>query len=136
MLKLQRIGKKHQASYRLIVGEKREKLDGKQLEDLGWHDPRAHKSEFKKDRVLYWLSKGAGKSDTVHNLLISAGIIEGKKIAKHKQPKAAAGAPVSAKSSASEAASPATESAGKPIEAPAEKPTEKPAEAKVETPAA
>jgi small subunit ribosomal protein S16 len=106
MLKLQRIGKKHQASYRLIVGEKREKLDGAQLEDLGWYDPHAHKSEFKKDRVLYWISKGAGKSDTVHNLLISAGIIEGKKIKKHKQAKAEEGALAPAQASAEKTAEP------------------------------
>ncbi len=130
MLKLQRIGKKHQASYRLIVGEKREKLDGQQLEDLGWHDPHAHKSEFKKDRVLYWISKGAGKSVTVHNLLVAGGIIEGKKIAKHKQPKAAESGPVSAKAPAGEAPKPAESSK---VE---EKPVEKPAEVKTETPAA
>lgn len=87
MLKLQRIGKKHQAAYRLIVGEKREKLNGKQLEDLGWFDPKTGKVELRKDRILYWISMGAGKSDTVHNMLVTAGIVEGKKIAVHKQPK-------------------------------------------------
>lgn len=86
-LKLQRIGKKHQAAFRLIVGEKREKLDGKQLEDLGWYNPRTDKYEFNKDRVLYWISKGAQKTPTVHNALVGAGIVEGKKIAVHKQPK-------------------------------------------------
>ncbi len=85
-LKLQRIGKKHQASYRLIVGEKREKLNGKQLEDLGWFNPHTKKAEFKKDRILHWISMGAQKTDTVHNLLINNKIIEGKKIAVHKQP--------------------------------------------------
>ena len=87
MLKLQRIGKKHQASFRLIVGEKREKLDGKQLEDLGWYNPRTDKFEFNKERIAHWLKQGAGKTDSVHNLLINAKIIEGKKIAVHKQPK-------------------------------------------------
>lgn len=89
MLKLQRTGKKHQASYRLIVGEKREKLLGEQHEYLGWYDPRMKKQEFNKDRVLYWLKVGAKPTDTVHNLLVSAGIIQGKKIPVHKQPRAA-----------------------------------------------
>ncbi|MBI3114524.1 MAG: 30S ribosomal protein S16 [Candidatus Harrisonbacteria bacterium] len=100
-LKLQRIGKKHQAAFRLIVGEKREKLNGKQLEDLGWYNPRTDKYEFNKARVLHWISKGAQKTDTVHNALVNANVIEGKKIAVHKQPKKnPASADSSAKASA------------------------------------
>lgn len=87
MLKLKRIGKKHQASFRLIVDEKRHKLFGRNVEDLGWYDPRAKKHEFKKERVEYWLKQGVKPTDTVHNLLVSAGIISGKKIAVHKQSK-------------------------------------------------
>ena len=82
-LKLQRIGKKHQASFRLIVGEKREKLDGKQLEDLGWYNPNGNKFALKNDRILYWISKGAQKTDSVHNLLLTAKVIEGEKKAVH-----------------------------------------------------
>lgn len=88
-LKLQRVGKKHQASFRLVIGEKRTKLNGKQLEYLGWYNPHSDKAKFKKDKVLHWLKVGAQKTDTVHNLLISQGIIEGKKIPVHKQPKKA-----------------------------------------------
>ncbi len=87
MLKLQRIGKKHHGTFRLIVGEKRTKLDGKQLEDLGWFNPQTPKMEFKKERIEHWLKMGAGKTPTVHNLLIVAGVLTGKKIAVHKQPK-------------------------------------------------
>lgn len=87
MLKLQRIGKKHQGAFRLVVGEKRTKLNGKQLEDLGWFNPLSSKMEFKKERILHWLKIGAGKTDTVHNLLVTAGILSDKKIAAHKQPK-------------------------------------------------
>ncbi len=87
MLKLQRIGKKHQGTFRLVVGEKRTKLDGKQLEDLGWFNPHLPKMEFKKERIEHWLKMGAGKTPTVHNLLVSAGILKEKKIAVHKQPK-------------------------------------------------
>ncbi len=87
VLKLQRIGKKHQAHFRLVVGEKRTKLNGKQLEYLGWYNPRTDKMEFKKERVLHWLKNGAQKTDTVHNLLITANIIEDKKRPVHGQPK-------------------------------------------------
>lgn len=79
MLKLQRIGKKHQAAFRLVVGEKRTKLNGVQLEDLGWLSPRLEKFECDKERVSYWLKRGAQATDTVYNLLVEAKIIEGQK---------------------------------------------------------
>ena len=110
-IKLQRIGKKHQPSYRLMVQEKREKLDGRVLEDLGWYNNRTDKFELNKERVAHWLKMGAQKTDTVHNLLITAGIIEGKKIAVHKKPKVKEGE--AAKPAA--AAAPAVEA--KPAEA-------------------
>lgn len=106
-LKLKRIGKKHQASFRLIVDEKRHKLYGKNVEDLGWYNPRAKKHEFKKERIEYWLKTGAKASDTVHNLLISSGIISGKKIAVHKQPKKKEPAAAEAKAGEGKAAAPA-----------------------------
>ena len=87
MLKLKRIGKKHQASFRLVVDEKRHKMVGTNVEDLGWYNPRADKFEFKKERVEHWMKVGAKPTDTVHNLLVTAGILSGKKIAVHKQPK-------------------------------------------------
>ena len=111
-LKLQRVGKKHQGSFRLIVGEKRHKLQGKQAEDLGWYSPRDNKSGLNAERVSYWLKQGVQVTDSVHNLLVGAGLLQGKKIAVHKQPKAkegAAAAPASAEASAGEpAAAPAT----------------------------
>ncbi len=51
------------------------------MEILGNYDARrGEKSEFKGDRVTYWMSQGAQLSDTVHNLLIDKKIITGKKI--------------------------------------------------------
>ena len=86
-IKLRRIGKKHQPSYRLVVAEKRSKLLGKYLEDLGWFNPITKKSEFNKDRISYWMGSGAKPTDTVHNLLISLEIIKGKKRKAHKESK-------------------------------------------------
>ncbi|MBI4992172.1 MAG: 30S ribosomal protein S16 [Candidatus Harrisonbacteria bacterium] len=87
MLKLQRRGKKHQAAYRLIVGEKRTKLLGKQTDDLGWYNPHQDKYEFNKERVQHWLKVGAKMSPTVNNLLVKAGVIEGTKLPVHKKAK-------------------------------------------------
>ena len=87
MIRLQRRGKKHQAAYRLVVGEKRSKLLGKQTDDLGWYNPHSSKFEFDKERIGYWLKNGAKMSATVNNLLVGAGIVSGKKIAVHKKAK-------------------------------------------------
>ena len=90
MLKLKRIGKKHQASFRLVVDEKRHKMVGTNVEDLGWYNPRVDKFEFKKERIDHWLKVGAQPTDTVHNLLVTAKILSDKKIAVHKKSKKAA----------------------------------------------
>jgi len=51
------------------------------LENLGNFDARrGEKAEFKADRIRHWVSVGAQVSPTVHNLLVSRKIIEGKKI--------------------------------------------------------
>ena len=86
-IKLQRIGKKHQPSYRLVVQEKREKLGGRCAEDLGFYNPLLNKLEFNKERIAHWLKVGAQPTDTVHNLLVSEGVIDGPKIAVHKKSK-------------------------------------------------
>lgn len=82
-IKLKRIGKKHQPSYRVVVTEKRSKLDGKYVEDLGWLNPESKQSNLNKERVLHWMKIGAKPTDTVHNLLVRSEIISGPKIAVH-----------------------------------------------------
>lgn len=88
VIKLRRIGKKHQPSYRLIVQEKREKLGGRYAEDLGWYNPLQKKREFNKERIQYWLKIGVKPTDTVYNMLVSDGLISGAKRPKHSKPKA------------------------------------------------
>ena len=87
VLKLRPVGKKHQRSFWLVAQEKREKLNGKSLENLGWYNPRDKKYNINKERALHWLKNGAQKTASVHNLLVNAGIIEGPKIPVHKKSK-------------------------------------------------
>ena len=87
MIRLQRHGKKHQPYYRLVVGEKRSKLLGKQIENLGWYDPQKGENGFNKERISYWMGVGAKLSATTNNLLVKAKIITGKKVAAHKKAK-------------------------------------------------
>ena len=80
-IRLQRVGKAKHPSYRLIVSEKARDTQGIPLEFLGNYNPmnKEKKLEAKIDRVKHWLSVGAQTSDTVHNLLVNAKIIEAKK---------------------------------------------------------
>jgi len=88
-IKLKRIGKKHQPSYRLVVTEKRLKTTGRYVEDLGWLDPKSKESDINADRANYWLKVGAQPTDSVHNVLVTKGIIKGAKIAVHAKSKKA-----------------------------------------------
>jgi small subunit ribosomal protein S16 len=109
-IKLQRIGKKHQPSYRLVVAEARSKMAAPPVEDLGSYNPFTKATTFKKERVLHWVKMGAQPTTTVHNLLVGQGVLTTPKI--HvKMPKAVIKAPV-----AEEVKPPAEEPASEPGE--------------------
>ena len=79
-IRLQRIGRKNEAAFRLMVTEsKNSSQSGKFLEILGTHTVKSDTVNFKKDRILHWIKQGAQVSPRVHNMLIKEGIIEGKK---------------------------------------------------------
>lgn len=84
MLKFQRIGRKNDPAFRIVVTEKHSKPKSGELEILGSHHPKTKQSVIKSERVLYWLSRGAKATDTVHNLLVSKGVIQDKKVFKGK----------------------------------------------------
>jgi len=79
-----RQGKKHQPFFKIVViDKKRSPRSGKFVEEVGFYNPLTKEKRLKKDRILYWLSKGVTTSDSVHNLLVKEGIIKGKKIPVH-----------------------------------------------------
>jgi small subunit ribosomal protein S16 len=82
-IKLKPVGKKHQKTYRIIVAEKRSKLDGRCIDDLGWANPHADTHNIKADAVTQWIGKGAQPTPSVHNLLVKAGILKAPKIPVH-----------------------------------------------------
>lgn len=86
-IKLRRIGKKHQPSFRMIVAEKRSKLQGRFVDDLGWLNPKTKEFKINKERVDYWLKNGAQPTDSIHNLLVKNKIISGSKRPVHKKSK-------------------------------------------------
>lgn len=81
MIRLARIGKKKQPQYRLVVSEKARDMYGRALDIVGHYNPRSKEAVLHNDRITHWLTNGAQCSATVHNLLITNGIIEGKKAA-------------------------------------------------------
>lgn len=80
-IRLQRRGRKNDPSFRVIVTESKNKpKTGNYLEMLGSYDPRTDRVDLVSERIKYWISEGATVSGTVHNLLISQKVIEGKKV--------------------------------------------------------
>jgi small subunit ribosomal protein S16 len=79
-MRLQRIGRKNNPSYRVIVTDSRNAPSrGLPVDQVGTYEPRLDRVEIDAEKVKKWLGHGVQASDTVHNLLITKKIIEGKK---------------------------------------------------------
>lgn len=78
-IRLTRRGKKNKAFFRVVVAEHTSPIKGKFLENLGFLNPHTKEKKFKADRIKYWIEKGAQCSNTVHNLLVSNGVVDGPK---------------------------------------------------------
>ena len=70
-IRLTRMGKKKQPTYRVVVVDSRRPRDGAYIEQIGRYDPRQEPSliEIDNDRALDWLSKGAQPTDRAKKLL-------------------------------------------------------------------
>ena len=79
IIRYQRVGKRNYAQFKIVVAEKSSPVKGKSVEILGSYDPHSKEVVLKKDRINYWLLIGAQCSDSVHNLLVSKGLIKEKK---------------------------------------------------------
>ena len=81
MIRLQRVGRKHEPIFRLVLTDsKNSTKSGKFLEILGSFDSRKdEEAKFDNEKILRHISKGAQLSDTVHNLLLKRGVIQGTK---------------------------------------------------------
>ena len=80
VIRLQRIGKKHQASFRIVLQDSRWKPQGKTLELFGFYNPHSKEKQIQTERVKFWLARGAQSSPTLHNMFVDAGIITGEKV--------------------------------------------------------
>jgi small subunit ribosomal protein S16 len=72
MIRLARRGARKQPHYRIVVIEKERARNGRPVEVVGTYNPRTNPAsiELKRDRVEYWVSKGAQMSDRVNKLFL------------------------------------------------------------------
>ena len=70
-IRLRRQGSKHAPFYRIVVSDSRLTPSAATVEQIGFYNPAKQPTELKLDRerVDYWVSKGAQVSDTVKSLL-------------------------------------------------------------------
>ena len=71
MIRLSRTGARKQPQYRVVVIEKERARNGRSVEVVGTYNPRgaAAHIDLKRDRIEYWISKGAQMSDRVSKLM-------------------------------------------------------------------
>ena len=77
-IRLSRVGKNKQPSYRIVVAEARTPRDGKFVEQIGYYSPLFDppKIEMAEEKAKLWLSRGAQPSETVGRLLRVKGILQ------------------------------------------------------------
>lgn len=75
-LRLKRMGRKKQPTYRLVVMENTSRRDGRPVEQVGYYNPLTKESSFDVDKIRKWLSCGVKPTQTVQDLLRKGNIIE------------------------------------------------------------
>ena len=77
-LRLMRMGKTKQPTYRVVAADGRSPRDGRFIEIIGTYEPRQDPSRVNidEDKALGYLSKGAQPTDRVKKLLQSTGTWE------------------------------------------------------------
>lgn len=75
-IRLHRVGTKKKPAYRVVVADSRSPRDGAFIEIIGHFDPRTEPPtiDFKQEKTLEWLNRGAKPTPTVAVLLIKSGI--------------------------------------------------------------
>jgi small subunit ribosomal protein S16 len=76
MIRLARTGARKQPHYRIVVIEKERARNGRPVEVVGTYNPRTNPAsiELKRDRVEYWVSKGAQMSERVGKLVAKTAV--------------------------------------------------------------
>ena len=75
-IRLRRMGAKKSPFYRIVVADSRYPRDGRFIEEIGYYNPLEEPAVVKVDveKAQKWIANGAQPTDTVKDLLQSAGV--------------------------------------------------------------
>ncbi len=74
-IRLKRIGKRGQPSYRVVVMDESSPRDSIVVEDLGYYNPLREEVQIDKVQTLEWLKRGAQPTQTTKHLLSKQGLM-------------------------------------------------------------
>jgi small subunit ribosomal protein S16 len=75
-LRLKRLGKKQEVSYRIVAMHATSRRDGRALEELGFYNPRTDETRLNVPAIVKRLKDGAQPTDTVRHILQKAKVFE------------------------------------------------------------
>lgn len=75
-IRLKRLGKKREVSYRIVAMNSRNRRDGRVLEELGFYNPRNDETRLNVPAIVTRLKQGAQPTETVRNILTKAKVFE------------------------------------------------------------
>lgn len=75
-IRLKRLGKKREASYRIIAIDNRARREGRPIEELGFYNPRTGDTRLNVPAIVKWLKNGAQPTETVNDILKKAQVFE------------------------------------------------------------
>ena len=68
-LRLKRLGKKREPSYRVVVAQSTSRRDGRPVAEVGFYNPRSKETRLDMEAIQDWIRKGAQPTATVQKLL-------------------------------------------------------------------
>jgi small subunit ribosomal protein S16 len=71
-LRLKRLGKKREPSYRVVVAQSTSRRDGRPVAEVGFYNPRTKETRLDMPAIEDWIRKGAQPTETVQKLLSKA----------------------------------------------------------------
>jgi small subunit ribosomal protein S16 len=75
-LRLKKIGRKRQPSYRLVVMTSSTRRDGRPIDEVGYYSSITKQSYFNSAKIVKWLENGVKPTRTVEILLKKANILQ------------------------------------------------------------
>ena len=80
MMRLHRVGRRNDPSYRIVVTDKRTgPKSNKYVAILGSYNPKLKRTILDNQAASDWINKGVQPSDTMHNILVTQGVLKAKK---------------------------------------------------------